>query len=75
MHIIFKHKMLLWVSCVYYNYSCKKYGAVAVDYVHGRIDLILNWAEIQTSEIAHVPNQGVGQLPMFDQIPVEPKDV
>ena len=48
------------------------------DYLAGRsidLDLILNWAETQTSEIADVPNQGVGQFPLFDQIPVEPKEV
>ena len=48
------------------------------DYLAGRsidLDLILNWAETQTSEIADVPNQGVGEFPMFDQIPVEPKEL
>ena len=48
------------------------------DYLAGRsidLDVILNWAETQTSEIAEVPNCGVGKFPMFDQIPVEPKEV
>ena len=48
------------------------------DYLAGcSIDLdgILNWAETQTSEISGVPNCGVGECPMFDQIPVEFKEV
>ena len=39
------------------------------------LDAILNWAETQTSEIDVVPNCGVGEFPMFDKIPVEPKEV
>ena len=47
------------------------------DYLAGRsidLDAILSWAELQTSEIAEVPNCGVDDFPMFDQIPVEPKE-
>ena len=48
------------------------------DYLAGRssdLDLILAWAEAQTSEIATVPNCGMHDFPMFDQIPVEPKEL
>ena len=48
------------------------------DYLAGRsadLDAILNWTEMQTSEVALAPNQGCGGFPMFDQIPVEIKEV
>ena len=43
------------------------------DYLAGRsidLDAILTWAELQTSEIAEVPNCGVHDFPMIDEIPV-----
>ena len=48
------------------------------DYLAGRsadLDAILNWVEMQTSEIPPAPNQGTGGFPMFDQCLVEPKEV
>ena len=48
------------------------------DYLAGRsinLDAILNWTETQTSGIPQAPNCGSEEFPMFDQIPVEPKEV
>ena len=39
------------------------------------LDAVLDWAEMQTTDIAAAPSQGAGDFPMFDQCPVEPKDV
>ena len=48
------------------------------DYVAGRsddLDVVLEWAENQASEIPMVPDQRSGQFPILDQCPVGPKEI
>ena len=45
------------------------------DYLAGRsidLDDVLDWVERQTVEIPMVPDQRVGEFPMFTHCPVEP---